>query len=118
MNDTLVSNELKEVLDEVVVLHNEIPKDWQTLLPFKGRTEETEEEYLRLTPHIGAFEIYHKENLLYSKLSTRLWPNCKVLSKKIASYFDDLKAVGNVSKYTVNYQHPRSNSPSCLFNNQ
>jgi len=108
----LVAKELRDLLGEVEVLHNTIPSEWSSFAVFKGRIEHPVDGRLSLIPHTGAFEIYHKNMLLYSKLSSRLWPSCKAVAKKIVSYFEDLKSVGDVGKYAVKYDHPNSKSPS------
>jgi hypothetical protein len=104
-----VTSTLQELVENIEVLQNSVPRSWASLEPFKGRTEEVSGNRLGLFPHIGAFEIYHRDTLLYSKLSCRLWPNCKVVAKKIAAYFQDVKGNGDINKYAVNYKHPAKN---------
>lgn len=101
-----MSSALQNVTENLQILQNTIPRAWGNLGPFKGRTEELSNNRLTLYPHIGAFEIYHRDTLLYSKLSCRLWPNCKLVAKKIAAYFEDMKNNGDVSKYNIKYEHP------------
>lgn len=108
----LVSNELQGLLGEVEVLQNSIPVGWSSFPCFKGRVERPADGKVALVPHIGAFEVYHKNTLLYSKLASRLWPSCSTVAKKIASYFQDLKSTGDTGKYSIKYEHPNSKSPS------
>lgn len=100
---------LEGSVENLEILQNSIPRAWAGLEPFKGRTEEASGNKLSLYPYIGAFEIYHRDTLLYSKLSCRLWPNCKAVAKKIASYFQDVKDNGDANKYAINYKHPAKN---------
>ena len=91
---SIVASALQSLIPDISITQNSIPREWASLGPFKGRTEDAGAE-LHLLSHIGAFEIYHKDTLLYSKLSCRLWPNCKVVAKKISSYFEDLTNNGD-----------------------
>ncbi len=110
-----VANALQAVLGPVEVWQNEIPRDWKALPQFKGRTEELSVDRLRLHPYIGAFEIYHGDFLLYSKLACRMWPTCKLVADKIKSYFQDRKnKSADLSKYNIKYTHPSSKSPGSL----
>jgi len=109
-----VASALQTALGECEVMQNAIPAAWQNMGPFKGRTEFMHADKLLLHPYIGAFEIYHEDNLLYSKLSSRLWPNCKAVADKIRSYFADKKNKADVSKYKIKYNHPVSKLPSII----
>ena len=100
-----MASALQSAIPDITITQNSIPREWGSLGPFKGRFEDAGAE-LHLLSHIGAFEIYHKDTLLYSKLSCRLWPNCKAVAKKIASYFGDLKGNGDTKKYGIKFEYP------------
>jgi len=105
-----VCSALQGLIGDVEILQNSIPKSWGNLGPFKGRTQETSGNRLALFSYIGAFEIYHRDILLYSKLSCRLWPNCKAVAKKIGLYFQDVEDNNDLKKYAINYKHPAKNT--------
>ncbi len=110
-----MSNAIQTELGAAEVLQNQIPREWMALGQFKNRTEEMGGPNLRLRPYIGAFEVYHKDVLLYSKLACRMWPNCMAVAKTIKAYFQDQKGKSpNPSKYSIKYEHPSSKSPCKL----
>lgn len=110
-----MASAIQTVLGPVDVWQNEIPRDWKVLPQFKGRTQELAPDRLRLYPYIGAFEVYHGDYLLYSKLACRLWPNCKVVADKIKAYFQDRKnKSADLSKYNIKYAHPSSKTPGMI----
>ena len=114
-----VSSALQAALGPVEVIQNAIPFEWRNLEKFKGRVEEVRgSNHMTLFAYIGAFEVYHEDVLLFSKLSSRLWPNCKVVAEKIKNYFQDKKnKATDLSKYSIKYSHPSSKLPgnSCRF---
>lgn len=104
-----MADALHSQLDPVEVLQNEIPADWKNYNQFKGRQTDIIGTKIKLIPHIGAFEVWHEGFLLFSKLSSRVWPSCKTVAAKIKAFIQDKKnKVADLSKYNINYQHPSS----------
>jgi len=52
-------------------------------------------------PRIGAFEVSHGENVIFSKLNSGLWPNPKVLARDVKGYLDALAGGQPTQKYIV-----------------
>ncbi len=103
---------LRAELGEVEVLQNEIPVEWRDQAAFKGRLGPQTGDRIPLNPHVGAFEVWHESTLLFSKLKTLTWPNCKQIASNVHGYHQ-AKAAGSTdtSKYQVAYTHPGKASP-------
>jgi hypothetical protein len=100
----------------VEVLQNEIPNEWKEFEQFKNRIAELQVGKAKITPYIGAFEVWHERTLLFSKLSSRVWPSCKVVAAKVKAYLEDRKnKVQDLSKYNIKYSHPSSKQKSILM---
>lgn len=109
----VVSDALTAELGSVEVLQNEIPIDWRGFDQFKSRIAELQVGKAKITPYIGAFEVWHERTLLFSKLSSRVWPSCKVVAARVKAYLEDKKnKVQDLSKYNVKYIHPSSKQKS------
>lgn len=107
-----MSTALGNEIPSITVMQNEIPLEWKQLPAFKGRTVDKTHERAELHPFIGAFEVRHEGTLLYSKLSCRMWPNCKKVAEKVKQYFEEKKKSDfNLNKFNVNYSHPTSKVP-------
>ena len=109
----LVSDALKSEMSTVEVLQNQVPIEWKNFAQFKNRITEYQGGNAGIKPYIGAFEVWHEGTLLFSKLSSRLWPTCKTVAAKVKSYLDDKKnKVPDLSKYNIKYSHPSTKQTS------
>jgi len=52
-----------------------------------------------IIPKIGAFEVNHGAQCLFSKMKSGLWPSPPAIAQRVKSYFDDLDAGKDVSGY-------------------
>jgi len=64
--------------------------------------------------NLGAFEVYHEDQLIYSKKKSGLWPNAKAVAQRISQYFDDYENKKDVTHYgagpEVAYVSPKKKS--------
>jgi len=110
-----VSDALQGELAPVEVLQNEIPVDWRNLPQFKSRLADHLGEKFKLIPYIGAFEVWHEGTLLFSKLSSRVWPSCKSVAAKVKAYLQDRKnKIPDLTKYNIKYTHPSQKQKSII----
>jgi len=49
--------------------------------------------------NLGAFEVYHENQLLYSKKKSGLWPSAKAIAQRIKQYFDDYEGGKELAHY-------------------
>jgi selT/selW/selH-like putative selenoprotein len=49
--------------------------------------------------NLGAFEVSHGDQLLYSKKKSGLWPNPKAVAQRIKQYFEEYESGKDVSHY-------------------
>lgn len=77
------------ICPEIQVVSNQIP------LAFSKKFTETENsrpwEGKHSFPRIGAFEIYFKDKIIFSKLETGMWPQSTVVANSIREYLDQSK---------------------------
>lgn len=77
----------KTCKDEIMTQHasiavyaNQVPPGFKDLLHKKNSF-----------PRLGAFEVYYRGNLVFSKLQCGLWPHPKIVAKKIKEIQEDRK---------------------------
>lgn len=91
----------------VEVVKNQIPYEWKSFPKFKGKIGQTTGSRLEIYPNVGAFEVWHENVLLFSKLSCRQWPNFKAVATKVKAYLaDKANKVAEMGKYDIKYEHP------------
>jgi hypothetical protein len=106
-----VSDALRSELDSVEVLQNEIPLAWKNYNQFKGRLADIQAGKVKITPYIGAFEVWHEDFLLFSKLSSRVWPNCKPIAAKVKAFLEEKRnKSSDLNKFSIKYTHPSTKS--------
>ena len=41
-------------------------------------------------PRLGAFEVYYKHKIIYSKLKTGVWPKAEILGPKVVKVINNI----------------------------
>jgi selT/selW/selH-like putative selenoprotein len=49
--------------------------------------------------NLGAFEVYHGDQIIFSKKKSGLWPNPKAVAIRVKQYFDDYEGGKDISHY-------------------
>ena len=53
------------------------------------------------TPSLGAFEISHDGNIIFSKMKSGMFPITSKIALRVKNYVDDFKNGGDVKKYSL-----------------
>ena len=77
------------ICPEIQVVANQIPVAFSNKFTYSDNSKPWEGRHS--FPRIGAFEIYLKDNLIFSKLETGLWPQSTIIANKIRELLDQIK---------------------------
>ena len=77
------------ICPEVQVVANQIPIAFSNKFTYSDDSKPWEGKHS--FPRIGAFEIYFKDKIIFSKLETGLWPQSTIIAKKIRELLDQIK---------------------------
>jgi hypothetical protein len=105
-----VRSKLREICPEVEIIGNQIPLAFSS--KFSSHEDSRPWEGTLSFPRIGAFEVYFKERVLFSKLETGLWPHPGAIANKVREIIDrpKLPPVGRENNKTLNLMKKKRNA--------
>ena len=95
-----LARSLEKAIPRVMVTENQLPPERPDRVEtvYDHSTGETKLKHVDKRgvrgpfPRLGAFEVYFRHHLVFSKLSTSLWPNVDLLTEKLGRMVENVRA--------------------------
>ena len=101
-----MADAIKKLRPDVTFVFNQVPKDWAMhdiycqLVP----NDDDANMCYDMIPRIGAFEVYYKGIILFSKMMSSVWPHFGAVAKYVDAMFNDMRSMSLAElskKYTT-----------------